>query len=190
VRVVVATHSLNLIDKVEISDVVHLALDQGRTTVHRLVSTDHHHTDRYLSDIAASMGLRNSALLHERCFLVVEGSTELQAIPILFRLVTGMSLQAAGVALLAGNGNWGVLKVAEFLNANDRRVHFLLDADSNTDQACRKLLQPARLRQIGIAESQLHLVGDPDEIEDLFSDAQWTQTANQCWPRNDQQPWT
>jgi hypothetical protein len=47
-----------------------------------------------------------------------------------------------------------------------------------------------RLDQIGIAESQLHLVGDPDEIEDLFSDAQWTQTANQCWPRDDQQAWT
>ncbi len=190
VRIVVATHSLNLIDKVDIGDVVHLSLEGGRTVVHRLVGDEHGEISRHLADLSAAMGLRNSVLLHERCFVVVEGATEAQAIPILFRIATGMSLQSAGVALIAGNSNDGALKVAQFLNDHGRRVHFMLDADSATNTNTRKLLRPERLRAIGISNDQMDLVGSPDEIEELFSDEQWAATANACWPRVDGQPWT
>jgi hypothetical protein len=190
VRIVVATHSLNLIDKVDIGDVVHLALEDGRTVVHRLVDDDHDEINRHLTDLSAAMGLRNSVLLHERCFVVVEGATEAQAIPILFRIATGMSLQSAGIALIAGNSNDGALKVAQFLNDHGRRVHFMLDADSATNANTRKLLRPERLRAIGISNDQMDLVGGPNEIEELFSDEQWAATANACWPRVDGQPWS
>lgn len=74
VSVMVATHSMNLIDGVDIADVVHLGLnDHGRTVVERLEDDCHDGIDFHLGQIAAALGLRNSVLLHERCFLAVEG---------------------------------------------------------------------------------------------------------------------
>src|SRR5208282_253733 len=58
-----ATHSLNLIDRVDIADVVQLRLDdRGRTLAERLVDESHEGVDRYLSQLSAAMGLRTSVL--------------------------------------------------------------------------------------------------------------------------------
>ncbi len=90
---------MNLIDGVDIADVVHLKLsDSGRTLVERLDGDTHDGIDFHLGQIAAAVGLRNSVLLHERCFLAVEGPTEQQCVPLLFRLSQGLPLQAAGIA--------------------------------------------------------------------------------------------
>lgn len=67
VGVMVATHSMNLIDGVDIADVVNLKLDDGgRTVMERLGTDEHGAIDRHLQHLAASLGLRNSVLLHER----------------------------------------------------------------------------------------------------------------------------
>ncbi|WP_030855160.1 hypothetical protein [Streptomyces sp. NRRL S-475] len=63
------------------------------------------------------MGLRNSVLLHERCFLAVEGPTEQQCVPLLFRLSQGLPLQAAGIALWACDNNEGALHLAGYLSS-------------------------------------------------------------------------
>jgi energy-coupling factor transporter ATP-binding protein EcfA2 len=186
VSVVIATHSLNLIDKVSIEDVVHLELEHERTVVKRLFGDDHGAVDRHLMDIAASMGLRNSVLLHERCFVGVEGVTEQQAIPILFRTATGLTLQAAGIALVPAGGNAGARAFCKYLTDQGREVRFIVDRDS----AAHKVFTPEKLRAEGIADDQMYLVGAPKEIEDLFTDAQWAGIAEAAWPRNDGSPWT
>lgn len=188
-RVVIATHSLNLIDKVDIEDVIHLTLDAERTVVHRLAGDEHSEIDRYLADIAVEMGLRNSVLLHERCFVGVEGSTEMQAFPSLFHAATGHRLQSVGIALIAGNNNVGALRVAKFLNEHGRKVQFVVDQDSSTTAGNGKVFRPDALKAQGIASDQIHLIGDPNEFEELFSDEQWATTANEAWPRDDGQPW-
>lgn len=190
VSILVATHSLNLIDKVEIADVVHLRLADGRTRVSRLLTDEHDEVDRHLATISAAMGLRNSVLLHERLFVGVEGSTEAQALPILFRTATGISLQSAGIALIAGNNNRGARDVARWLSDHNRQVEFIIDKDSSRDQSTRHIFTEEKLRAVGIDENQMHLLGDPDELEDLFSDEQWAATANEEWPRNDDREWS
>ncbi|MFF9178964.1 ATP-dependent endonuclease [Streptomyces sp. NPDC014793] len=123
VSVVVATPSMNLIDGVDIADVVHLRLGEGvRTIVERLADESHDGVDFHLGQIAAAVGLRNSVLLHERCFLAVEGPTEQQCLPMLFRLSQGLSLQAAGIALWACGNNEGTLHLAGYLIKNRRTV--------------------------------------------------------------------
>jgi hypothetical protein len=189
VQMLVATHSMNLIDRVDISDVQHLALVDGRTSVTRLVDSSHEGIDRYLGDLASGLGLRNSVLLHERCFVAVEGPTESQSLPILFRSATGMSLQAAGIALVPCNGNEGALKVARFLQERDRRVAFLVDKDSTSNRETRKLFAVAKLQSYGFSEDQIHYVGDPTELEELFSDERWCTTANLHWPKGDGLQW-
>ncbi|HEX5990600.1 MAG TPA: TOPRIM nucleotidyl transferase/hydrolase domain-containing protein [Solirubrobacterales bacterium] len=186
VRMAVATHSLNLIDRVDMENVVHLRIEDELTVMDRLMATDHESIDQHLLRVSEAMGLRNSVILHERSFLGVEGPTEMQTVPTLFRLSTGMSLQSAGIALIAGNGNDGALNVVKFLREHGRTLSFLVvDADS-TD---RKLFRKDKLHGAGIREDHIHFVGTR-ELEDLFSNEQWAATANQHWPRTDGSEWT
>lgn len=185
VSVVVATHSMNLIDGVDIRDVVLLRLDDHRRTMmQRLGSGEHADFDRHLGLIAAAVGLRNSVLLHERCFFAVEGDTEQQAIPILFTLSEGMSLQAAGVALWACGGNDGALNLARYLHEHGRSVLLMVDADSQT----QKMFSTANLRRTFGAnhDKVVAMVGKQQgvaELEELFDDETWARTANETWPR-------
>lgn len=191
VSMLVATHSLNLIDRVEINDIVHLRLEDGRyTTVDRLIDEDHDEIDRYLQDVAAAMGLRNSVLLHERCFVIVEGPSDQFAVPILFRLATGLSLQAAGLALIAGDGNDGALKLARNLAKHDRPLWIIVDEDTFTNPTSKKDWSKKKLASYGIPEDAILRVGDPNELEDVFTDEQWAACSDAHWPRSDTQPWT
>jgi hypothetical protein len=185
VRMLVATHSLNLIDRVAIEDVVHLRLKDEHTAAERLMESEHDEIQRYLSSVSEAMGLRNSVLLHERCFLGVEGPTEMQTLPILFRLATGMSMQSAGIALISGNGNDGALRVVRFLKDNGRRLAFLL---VDSDSADSKLFRPEKLKAVGVMPDDIHFVG-ARELEDLFTDDQWVAVANREWPREDGGQW-
>lgn len=191
VKVIVATHSMNLIDGVDIADVVHLRLEAGRTVMERIIDDTHEGIDLHLGQIASALGLRNSVLLHERCFLAVEGPTEQQAIPVLFRLSEGLSLQAAGIALWACNNNEGALHLARYLANQRRTVRLLVDADSRN---VAKFFRDDRLRQFGLdPATQVSFVGEAkgfNELEEIFEDEQWARVANNKWPRPDgRQPW-
>ncbi|MFE3317507.1 TOPRIM nucleotidyl transferase/hydrolase domain-containing protein [Nocardia sp. NPDC059195] len=186
VNVVVATYSMNLIDGVDIRDVVLLKLDNGRrTVVQRLGSAEHAEFDRHLGVIAAAVGLRNSVLLHERCFLAVEGETEKLAVPILFNLSEGMSLQAAGIALWASGGNDGALQLASYLHRHGRSVMLMIDADS--ERKNRVFGQSSLTRHFGQDKEKItRMLGrgsSADELEELFDDETWARTANGAWPR-------
>jgi hypothetical protein len=189
VNVVVATHSMNLIDGVDIADVVHLKLESGRSVVELLGTEAHGDIDRFLGKIATSVGLRNSVLLHERLFLGVEGDTEQQAFPHLFRLCEGMSLQAAGIALWSCDNNEGALHLARYLHDHERRVRILVDADSRSIP----MFRDKRLEHYFGAERHriVEFVGEPDsvaELEALFPDELWARVANERWARD--KPWT
>jgi hypothetical protein len=182
----IATHSLNLIDRVDIESVVHLRLQDHLSVLERLMASDHESIDQHLRRVSEAMGLRNSVLLHERSFLGVEGPTEMQTVPALFRLSTDMSLQSAGIALIAGNGNDGALNVIKFLKEHGRTMSFLVvDSDSSD----RKLFRPDKLHAAGIQDNEIYFVGTR-ELEDLFDDDQWADTANMHWPRDDGEKWT
>ncbi|MFE9797154.1 ATP-dependent endonuclease [Streptomyces goshikiensis] len=189
VKVIVATHSMNLIDGVDIADVVHLRLEAGRTVMERLADDTHEGIDLHLGQIASALGLRNSVLLHERCFLAVEGPTEQQAIPVLFRLAEGLSLQAAGIALWACNNNEGALHLARYLANQRRTVRLLVDADSRN---VAKFFRDDRLRQFGLdPATQVSFVGEAkgfNELEEIFEDEQWARVANSKWPRSGSRP--
>lgn len=189
VSVVVATHSLNLIDRVPIGNVAHFVSTDGVTSVERLLTDDHDETDAFLARVADSMGLRTSVLLHERCFVAVEGVTEAQAIPILFRLSQGIQLQSAGIALLNGESNLGALKIARHLASRGRPVRVIVDNDTYREESVRKHFSEPQLRSYGIEPAHVYGLGD-NEIEDLFSDTCWAQAANLLWPRNDGRDWT
>src|SRR5208282_516838 len=127
-----------------------------------------------------------TVLLHERCFLAVEGPTEEQTFPQLFRLVMGKPMQSAGIALISGGGNDGALKVTEFLIKHNRAVIFIVDKDS----AGKKVFSLEKLHSHGVTDGQIHFIGAPNELEELYSNNQWAETLNAEWPRSDGLIWT
>jgi predicted ATP-dependent endonuclease of OLD family len=196
VSVLVATHSMNLIDGVDISDVVHLKLDNHRTVVERLgaglLGDD---IDEHLGKIAAAVGLRNSVLLHERCFLAVEGETEQRAFPLLFRLCEGMSLQAAGIALWACFNNEGALHLARYLAKKGRTIILVVDADSRS--VSKGIFKTAKLTQFFGTDASRYVkfLGEPNpsgseeeqfnELEEIFTNAVWVRVANKIWAKTE-----
>ena len=185
VAVIVATHSLNLIDKVQIEDVHHLDLVDNRTQIKQIFGGDPDEETGFLADIAASMGLRNSVLLHERCFVGVEGATEEHSLPSLFRVTTGLSLAAAGIVLVPAGGNAGARMLCEYMANHNRLVRFIVDRDSTGQE----VFGQRRLEEDGIPADHMYVVGNTHEIEDLFSDEQWLAVVQKEWPRSDGYPW-
>ncbi|AEG15640.1 SMC domain protein [Desulfofundulus kuznetsovii DSM 6115] len=191
VQVVVATHSLNLIDRVPLEQINHFNLDSSSATyVERLSGpgvTDPE-VQEFLYVISQTMGLKNSILLHERCFLVVEGDTEMNALPGLFYKLYGMQLQAAGICLVNGESDTGARTVARHLQKMRRNVLFLLDNDVKNSPRSR-IFTEEQLRADGFDLSkQVHYVGIK-EFEDSFPNAVWVKVAEKFWPKHDGTPW-
>lgn len=191
VQVVVVTHSLNLIDRVPLEQINHFNLDSSSATyVERLSGpgiTDTEVQD-FLYTISQTMGLKNSILLHERCFLVVEGDTEMNALPGLFYKLYEMQLQAAGICLVNGESDTGAKTVARHLQKMRRNVLFLLDSDVKNSPKSRVFTEEQLLADGFDVSKQVHYVGTK-EFEDAFPNAVWVRVAEKYWPKHDGTPW-
>lgn len=175
VQVIVATHSRNFIDRAALENLVHLSLDEERRTrVERLVEESQEAEARFLTSICAGLGLRNSVLLDERSFLVVEGDTEEAAAPRLFRTCTGRSINAAGVQIVNTKGSGAIRRLVEMISVNWRRdVVLMADSDFRPE-----LESSGWIERFGLVEgASLFFVGD-GEFEDAFSNEVWARTLN------------
>lgn len=185
VQVVVATHSLNFIDRVPLDAIVHLRLnDRLRTTVEVVKGTDYAEELAFLRAIGTGLGLRNSVLLDERCLLMVEGKTEEAAIPGLFRTVTDRSLVECGVLLVNTRGSGAILGVMELLRQQwHRKIIVLADSDQRD-----RVSEWAK--QMGLKEGQeLFFIGSK-EFEDAFEDEVWLRVLQTHFRPRDGTNWT
>lgn len=124
-QVIICTHSLNLINRMPVNKINHFYLDQNSyTKIESLLVEDEETETLFINEIGLSLGLDTGTMFHERCFLVVEGPTELHALPQLFRKIYGKSMQSAGIKLVNGENNGGARNFAKFLNQNRRNVIF------------------------------------------------------------------
>lgn len=195
VQVIVTTHSLNMIERVPIEQIIHYRLDQQRHSQcdyfqHTGPEGERHELiDIFMYRISENMGLRNSIMLHERCFLAVEGITEMAALPVLFYLKYGIPLQSAGICIINGENNHGVRVLTSFLHKNRRQVLFLVDTDSKTNTGSRKNFSASGFQRDGIDENtQVFYIGE-NEFEDAFTDDQWIHMIQTHYPRTDGQIW-
>ena len=190
-QVVVCTHSLNFIERVPINQIVHYSIDQAirHTKLEVLSIDDHETTDLFMYEISKNMGLRNSVMLHERCFLIIEGSTEMAALPVLFYKNYDLPLQSAGICLVNGENNYGARMLVKFLNTHKRQVLFLVDTDSITTDGIKKHFTPTSFQADGIDETtQVHYIG-LKEFEDAFTDEVWARMAQANFPKASGKEW-
>lgn len=178
IQVVICTHSLNLINRMPTEKIHHFHLDDaGCTNTESLPSDKSEEEVEFINNIGLSLGLDTGTIFHERCFLVVEGETEMQALPLLFKTLFGETLQSAGVRLVNGDGNTGIKKFAQFLREHNRNVIFLLDEDCRNEDS-RKTFSPDQLSRDGFkVDKDVFFVGD-QEFEDAFDDSVLVEVAN------------
>lgn len=178
IQVVICTHSLNLINRMPAEKIHHFQLDDaGCTNTESLPAGKTEEEAEFINNIGLSLGLDTGTIFHERCFLIVEGETEMQALPLLFKTLFGETLQSAGVRLVKGDGNTGIKKFAQFLREHNRNVIFLLDEDCRNEDS-RKTFSPDQLSKDGFrVDKDVFFVGE-QEFEDAFEDSVLADVAN------------
>ena len=85
-----------------------------------------------------AVGIQNSSLFYERCFIFVEGPTETQALPILYFKIFNASVIEDGIKIIniQGCGGWESYVKLMSINKKDFML-FFLDSDCNEpDSSC------------------------------------------------------
>jgi predicted ATP-dependent endonuclease of OLD family len=176
VQVIVASHSLNLIDSVEIDSIVYLDRDTDendviRTQVQRLREWSEIH------GIARKLGLRNHIVLNA-CILCAEGKTEQRLIPELYRLDRGRSLPSIGVEMVQGpeGGADPAWRLCREVFRNNRDAFLILDSDAKESGTGDTIGADAISDfndqfedEVISSDENLVYLGEK-EIEDLFED--------------------
>lgn len=189
IQVVVATHSLNFVNRVPVNKLNHYSLDSSERTEIEHVPSGPDAEELFLFQVGAGMGLENSLMFYERCFLVVEGATEMGALPSLFERHTGTTMWSEGIRLLNGKGNGGVRLFAKFLNQSRRNVVFLVDEDAKTQSGSERMFSEERLVADGFdIDGQVHFLG-PREFEEAFADEVWAKVGRAFYPREGEAEW-
>ena len=186
VQVVICTHSINLVNRVPLQNLVHYSLDTRGCTEITTYEPTLEDEEFFLHQIGTNMGLDNSLMFYERCFVAVEGEMEINCLPILFETYTdGRKLITEGIRLINGEGNGGARLFAKFLNQKHKNVILLVDEDCRTNPTEEKCFTAEKLRGDGFdVDSQVYFAG-PKEFEYLFSDDIWARVGNSTGTRKD-----
>ncbi len=186
-QAILCTHSVFMIDAAPARCIVHLSKNShGKTEITTLPVDEDEEIARFLEGVAFQMGIRNSVLFFDRCYLLVEGETEYYVLPTLYRTLYGHSMVEDGIAIINLGGEKSPAAMFRLLANRASLVLFLLDADVSDDRK-------DELRNHGWPDDKIDStivsIGNR-EFEDVFSDQIWADVAEQNWPRRDGQAWT
>jgi len=80
IQAILCTHSLTMIDRAPTKSIRKLALDQsGCTQISQICTDEDSEIEVFLDGLAKELGITNSLIFYERCFVLVEGKTEKNA---------------------------------------------------------------------------------------------------------------
>ena len=180
-QVLVVTHSLVLIDRLDLSSIMHLRhFDKEDEVPCSKVMTPQSWPE--LSVVARSLGLKNHHVLNS-CLLLMEGVTEVTLIPKLFEKLRGYELESIGVQIVSDSqgtrgGKGHVWTFGSYMLQQGSRVFLVLDNDARlqTSGVRRVITQQgindlnAKMGGSAIQEGKnLAFLGEK-ELEDIFSD--------------------
>ena len=185
IQAVVCTHSLTMIDHAPATSINLLHLCEcGMTGVDYLDTYEDQDVEDFLANLAAELGITNSILFYERCYIIIEGPTEENALPIFYHHLYGHSMIEDGIRLINIEGNGGRKGLLKLLGKN--RQHLTL-AFLDSDTLTNKDFAGAGFAQERIGD-YLILIGQK-EFEDAFTDEAICVCLNQVWPRSDGELW-
>lgn len=193
VQNIVCTHALTMIDRAPALSINCLTPNEYEQSEIKFLDTDEDEEIReFLSQVSEIGGIRNSSIFYERCFLLVEGPSEENALPILYKKYFGRNLAEDGIVLinLESNGAWrNFLKLLR-KNKEDCTLLFL---DNDTQAATSSAtITPAKLTDIGFSTNFLDenvvFVGSK-EFEDIYPDSILVEMLNAKYPKDNGNNW-
>ncbi len=192
IQAILCTHSLTMIDRAPAQYIRLFTIDStGCTRVSKLDTNNDPEIENFLKEIAAELGITNSIMFYERCFVVVEGPTEYNALPIFYKKLHQRSLIEDGIRLINVDSNSGVNAFLKLFGLNRRDLLIVfIDRDSENRNDV-KLTAPF-LREIGFdgdfIDQRLRYIGTL-EFEDAFSNEIIAEALNRYWKKNDGEDW-
>ncbi|WP_373071170.1 AAA family ATPase [Sulfurimonas sp.] len=108
VQSIICTHALTMIDRAPARTINHIVKENDKSTVNFLDTDDDEDILDFLNDVSQISGLKNTNIFYEKCFLLVEGEGEENALPVMYKTCYDRSLVESGVVLinLQTNGQW------------------------------------------------------------------------------------
>lgn len=192
IQSIICTHALTMIDRASARCINHVVSNENNSTIRYLDGWNDTDIRDFLNQIAEVSGLRNSHIFYEKCFLLVEGEGEENALPVMYKTFTEKSLIEDGIVLinLQTNGQWS--NALKFLNSNrkDQTILFL-DTDTQYESSNARVTRK-KLEDIGFDNTFLNqncfFIGTK-EFEDVFTDRQYTDLCNQKFLKDDDSSW-
>jgi putative ATP-dependent endonuclease of the OLD family len=189
---IICTHALTMIDRAPARTINHVIKNIDKSTISFLATDDDTDIIDFLNNVSQISGLKNTNIFYEKCFLLVEGEGEENALPIMYKTCYGKSLIESGVVLinLQTNGQWS--NALKFLNKNkkDSTVLFL-DADTQYTTSNSRVTKD-KLEDIGFDVDFLNnncfFIGNK-EFEDVFCDLTYKDLCNDKFLKHDSSIW-
>jgi len=189
-QVVVATHAVNIIDSVPLQS-LNFFEDTFEPWRFEFGSED----ENQLETIRQALGLSNSSLFNEKLIVVVEGATEMAAIPLLYQYVVKQMLLLSGIYLINGLDKQQALEIAKLLRKGNKEVILLLDSDcidsknkdpkklglALSDPPTTEEIKNIQVKYSLKLNEELFFLGEM-EFEDMFSDEVWSAMLKECYP--------
>ena len=193
VQSIVSTHSVTLIDRAPIESIRLIKVKNESLREVEFFDGDlEEDSIPFMFNIGSSVGISNSLILYEKAFLVVEGESEENALPILYKNIYGRSLFEDGIVLvnLFTYSSWKT--TLKFLGCYRSEITvILLDTDCrNTNEGSR--LTGKALEDLDyppdFIDSNCFYIGSK-EFEDAFHNDDLIETLNKHYPKDNSELW-
>lgn len=191
VQVIICTHSISMIDRAPARVINHIIQNDGVSTIDRLKGDTDEEVKKFLDNVSEISGIKNSSLFFERCFVIVEGETEYNALPEIYEKLTSRKLYEDGVVLINLKGNSSWKPFLKLLNKNKSKATILF-LDKDIQQCNDRIITSDSLAQIGFGEDFLTnnvIFAGIKEFEDLFPDELICKCLDSYWPKKEGENW-
>jgi predicted ATP-dependent endonuclease of OLD family len=192
-QALVCTHSVTFVDRAPYHTINLIKIDdEYRRSLIRIKATEDDVIIDFVNEIGRTVGLSNTVLLYERCFIVVEGPSEEIALPIIYKSLYKTTMLEDGIVLINLNTCSAWKSVLKILLTNRKGItYFLLDADCQVAGSSGYITNDALL-ELGCTpdfyDSHIEYIGGK-EFEDAFTDYIITKALNADFPLESGKTW-
>jgi hypothetical protein len=190
IQVVLCTHSLTMIDRAPAKDINLLRIKNGCTTIEKLETEGDNEVEKFLGELAQQLGITNTVMFYERCFVLIEGETEEYALPLIYRNIFGRSLLEDGIRLINLKGNGATGEFLRLLGRNRQQLTIAFldkDTEHNNKGKQAKLAKDA-FKQAGFSaefiKRRIIYIGT-QEFEDAFADDVLVRALQYGYPKDE-----
>ena len=195
-QAIICTHSPFIMDVSPIES-IRLAQrnDFGITTIDYIKDNNDEDIKSFMKNMCRELGVPNSHIFLEKCFFIVEGESEMNFFPIVYKYLYNSTLLEDGISLINLEGNGAALNFLKLLiNNKEDRIVLVVDNDSthiNNRTVMSKLKNVLEQEQADrFYKNNIIYLGN-NEFEDCFSNEYISHVLNESkYKKNEGKLWS